>query len=164
MRDEELRAREGEGPVEPGVAARQEPHPPGPFRGARRVRRGQQDPAWVRVTLTLAAVAVVVLLIGVPVVHVFWQAFGNGVGAYFHALFGKPATRHAILLTLIVAPTAVVLNLVFGVAAAWALARFRFRGRAVLLALIDLPFAVSPVVARLVVLLGFRPPRPPRPW
>src|SRR5260370_12270490 len=142
MRDEELRAREGEGPVEPGVAARQEPHPPGPFRGARPVRRGQQDPAWVRVTLTLAAVAVVVLLIGVPVVHVFWQAFGNGVGAYFHALFGKPATRHAILLTLIVAPTAAVLNLVFGVAAGWALAPVPFPPPSPPLAPLALPSAL----------------------
>jgi sulfate transport system permease protein len=127
-------------------------------------RREQQDPAWVRFTLTLAAATVVVLLIGVPVVHVFWQAFGNGIGAYFHALFGKPATRHAILLTLIVAPTAVLLNVLFGVAAAWALARFRFRGRSVLLALIDLPFAVSPVVAGLVFVLVFGARGPLGPW
>ncbi len=118
-------------------------------------RRGQEDPAWVRITLTLAAVAVVMLLIGVPVIHVFWQAFGKGVAAYFDALFGKPNTRHAILLTRIVAPTAVALNVVFGVAAAWALARFRFPDRSILLSLIDLPFAVSPVVAGLVFVLLF---------
>src|SRR3954469_22240017 len=92
------------------------------------VRRGQQDPAWVRHTLTAAAVAVVGLLILVPVVHVFHEAFARGVGAYFNALT-RPNTLHAVRLTLIVAPTAVALNVVFGVAAAWALARFRFPGR-----------------------------------
>ena len=127
-------------------------------------KRGQHDPAWVRVTLTLAAVAVVVLLIGVPVVHVFWQAFGKGIGAYFESLFGNENTRHAILLTLIVAPTAVAMNVLFGVAAAWALARFRFRGRLVLLSLIDLPFAVSPVVAGLVFVLLFGARGPLGPW
>src|SRR5207248_10191939 len=74
---------------------------------------------------------------------------------YWHSLFGDADTRHAILLTLMVAPVAVAANVVFGVAAAWAIARFRFRGRTLLLTLIDLPFSVSPVVAGLVFVLLF---------
>jgi sulfate transport system permease protein len=109
----------------------------------------------VRWGLTLAAVAVLVVVVVVPIVHVFWLAFAGGPGAYFRNLFGDPLTRHAILLTLIVAPSAVACNLVFGVAAAWAIARFRFPGRTVLLTLIDLPFSVSPVVAGLVFVLLF---------
>ena len=116
---------------------------------------GNRDPLWLRWTLTLLALGVLGLLVVVPVVNVFVNAFGNGVTAYFRALFGNANTRHAMLLTLTVAPVAVVLNTVFGVAAAWALARFRFRGRALLIALIDLPFSVSPVVAGLVFVLLF---------
>src|SRR5262245_15418637 len=74
---------------------------------------------------------------------------------YWENLFQDTDTRHAILLALTVAPTAVALNLVFGVAAAWAIARFRFPGRTLLITLIDLPFAVSPVVAGLVFVLIF---------
>jgi sulfate/thiosulfate transport system permease protein len=124
-------------------------------RGARYLQHGRQDPLWVRVTLTAAALAVIGVLIVVPVVSVFVQAFAAGVPAYFEALFADPATRSAIVLTLTVAPTAVVLNTVFGVAAAWAIARFRFPGRALLLTLIDLPFSVSPVVAGLIFVLLF---------
>ncbi len=115
----------------------------------------RQDPLWVRVLLTLAAVSVVLVLIVVPVINVFYQALANGIGAYVRALVADPDTRHAILLTLTVAPAAVAANLVFGVAAAWAIARFRFPGRVVLLSLIDLPFSVSPVVAGLVFVLLF---------
>jgi sulfate/thiosulfate transport system permease protein len=118
------------------------------------MRPHARDPWPVRWGLTLAAVSVLVVLVVVPVVHVFWQAFARGPAAYFHNLF-DPLTRHAIFLTLIVAPSAVVANLVFGVAAAWAIARFRFPGRTVLLTLIDLPFSVSPVVAGLVFVLLF---------
>jgi sulfate transport system permease protein len=109
----------------------------------------------VRVSLTAAALAVIGVLIVVPLVHVFYRALANGVGAYGNALFGNPHTRHAILLTLTVAPAVVALNLVFGVAAAWAIARFRFPGRTVLVSLIDLPFSVSPVVAGLIFVLLF---------
>jgi sulfate transport system permease protein len=118
-------------------------------------RRTQQDPAWVRFTLIGSAVLVVVALIVVPVVNVFWQAFSGGSGRYFAALFADPLTRDAIALTLTVVPIAVGLNLIFGVAVAWAIARFRFPGRTLLLALIDLPFAVSPVVAGLIFVLLF---------
>jgi sulfate transport system permease protein len=118
-------------------------------------RRPTQDPAWVRVTLTLAALGAIGLLIVVPVVNVFYEALRAGLAAYFEALWGNPDTRHAIGLTLTVAPAAVVLNTLFGVAAAWAVARFRFPGRTLFLSLIDLPFSVSPVVAGLVFVLLF---------
>jgi sulfate transport system permease protein len=116
---------------------------------------GRGDPWPVRWGLTFAALAVLTVLVIVPVVSVFYQALGHGAAAYWHNLFGDPNTRHAILLTLTVAPPAVLANLVFGVACAWAVARFRFPGRAVLLTLIDLPFSVSPVVAGLMFVLLF---------
>src|SRR5258708_7465822 len=111
------------------------------------------DPWWLRWPLILLAVAVVGVLVVIPVVHVFWQALANGPGAYWRGLFADADTRHAILLTLTVAPVAVVANVLFGVAAAWAIARFRFPARSWLVALIDLPFAVSPVVAGLSFIL-----------
>jgi sulfate transport system permease protein len=114
-----------------------------------------RDPWWVRWSLISAAVAVLTVLIVVPVVSVFAQALAGGPRVYLDALLGDGDTRHAIGLTLLVAPTAVVLNLVFGVAAAWAIARFRFPGRTLLVSLIDLPFAVSPVVVGLGLVLLF---------
>src|SRR4051812_1407623 len=83
----------------------------------RRFQRAKQDPLWVRVTLPTAALLVIGVLIVVPVVSVFVQAFADGVPAYLNELFGDRATRAAVLLTLTVAPTAVALNVVFGVAA-----------------------------------------------
>jgi sulfate/thiosulfate transport system permease protein len=118
-------------------------------------RRASHDPAWVRWSLTLAALAVVGVLIVVPVVHVFYQALADGLGAYWRAVTASPDTRHAIGLTLIVAPTAVLLNTAFGLAAAWAIARFSFPGRSLLVALLDLPFSVSPVVAGMAFILLF---------
>ena len=118
-------------------------------------RRAQQDPAWVRWTLTASAIGVVGLLVVVPVVNVFAEAFADGVRAYWNNLFGDPDTRHSIYLTLIVVPSAVAANIVFGFAAAWAIARFNFPGRTLLTSLIDLPFAVSPVVAGLMFVLIF---------
>lgn len=124
-------------------------------RSARGSRRGAQDPAWLRWTLTGLTVLIVGVLIVVPVVYVFVQALAGGPVQYFHHLFGDKDTRHAIALTLVVAPTAVAMNVVFGVAAAWLIARFRFPGRALLTSIIDLPFAVSPVVAGLMFVLLF---------
>jgi sulfate transport system permease protein len=109
----------------------------------------------VRWGLTLAAVGVLVVVVVVPVVNVFAQALAGGPRVYWDNLVASPETRHAILLTLRVAPLAVLLNVVFGVAAAWAIARFRFPGRTLLTTLIDLPFSVSPVVAGLVFVLLF---------
>jgi sulfate transport system permease protein len=120
-----------------------------------RVRRPAHDPAWVRVTLTLLAVGLIVVLIVVPLANVFYEALRRGVVAYFRALVGNADTRQAIGLTLTVAPVAVALNTLFGLAAAWAVARFRFPGRTLFLSLVDLPFSVSPVVAGLVFVLLF---------
>jgi sulfate transport system permease protein len=120
-----------------------------------RIRHAQQDPPWVRWSLTLAAVLVVTVLIVIPVVHVFAGALSEGVGAYWSNLWGDPDTRHSIRLTLTVVPLALAANILFGVAAAWAIARFRFPGRTLLTAMIDLPFSVSPVVAGLMFVLIF---------
>jgi len=114
-----------------------------------------RDPLVVQWGLTLLAVFVITILIVVPVVNVFYQAFAGGIALYWENLTGDQDTLHSILLTLLVAPVAVVANLVFGVAAAWAIARFKFPGRSLLTALIDLPFSVSPVVAGLMLVLLF---------
>jgi sulfate transport system permease protein len=113
------------------------------------------DPAWVRWSLGLFTVAFLGILVVVPVIAVFAEALRSGLGAYWHNLTAEPDTRHAVLLTLIVAPCSVALNVVFGVAAAWTIARFRFPGKTLLLAIIDLPFAVSPVVVGLMFVLLF---------
>jgi sulfate transport system permease protein len=118
-------------------------------------RSAHRDPAWVRALLITAAVGIVGLLIVVPVVHVFYQALRPGLRQYLANLVDDADTRHAMLLTLTVVPVAVAANVVFGVASAWAIARFRFPGRTLLTALIDLPFAISPVVAGLMILLIF---------
>jgi sulfate transport system permease protein len=120
-----------------------------------RRRNAQQDPALLRWVLIFAAVALVGALVIVPVVNVFVQAFGAGIGSYWRNLTGDADTRHAILLTLLVAPVAVAANVLFGIAAAWAITRFRFPGRTLLTTLIDLPFAVSPVVVGLTFMLLF---------
>jgi sulfate transport system permease protein len=117
--------------------------------------RGRQDPAWVRWGLTAIALVSVTLLIVIPIVNVFAEALAEGLGVYWKNLWQDPDTRHAIQLTLTVVPIALLANVVFGVAAAWAISRFRFPGRAFLTALIDLPFSVSPVVAGLMFVLIF---------
>ena len=122
---------------------------------AKRPVRTRSDPWYVRAALVGLTLGIVGLLIGVPLVSVFLQALGPGVGAYVRNLVASPETRHAIFLTLAVAPVAVALNTSFGVTAAYVIARFRFPGRALLMALLDLPFSVSPVVAGLVFVLVF---------
>jgi sulfate transport system permease protein len=118
-------------------------------------RRAYDDPPWVRRSLIGIALFVMSALVVVPLVNVFVEAFAGGVAAYWNNLVGDPDTLHSIWLTLTVAPMAVILNTIFGVAAAWAIARFKFPGRAALTALIDLPFTVSPVVVGLFLLLLF---------
>jgi sulfate transport system permease protein len=117
--------------------------------------RAHEDPPWVRRLLVGTALLVMTVLVVVPLLDVFVEAFAAGPAAYWRNLVGDPDTFHSIKLTLMVAPTAVLLNVVFGVAAAWAIARFTFPGRALLTALIDLPFTVSPVVVGLFLLLLF---------
>jgi sulfate/thiosulfate transport system permease protein len=120
-----------------------------------KIRKAQQDPAWVRWGLTLFALAVVGVLVVIPVVNIFAEALSAGIGVYWKNLVVDRDTRQSILLTLTVVPIALVANLVFGLAAAWAIARFDFPGRTLLTALIDLPFSVSPVVAGLMFVLIF---------
>lgn len=98
---------------------------------------------------------IALILIIIPLFSIFYQAFQNGIGPYFRALFGDKNTRHAIFLSLIITPLAVALNTIFGVAAAYTISRFRFPGRSLLMALIDIPFSVSPIVAGLVFVLMF---------
>jgi sulfate/thiosulfate transport system permease protein len=131
-----------------------QPDAPSPEAGSP-FRRSRQDHWLVRGGLTLATLLIVGVLIIVPLVSVFAQALANGPGVYWENLIGNADTRHSVLLTITVAPVAVALNLVFGVAAAWCIARFRFLGRTLLVTLIDLPFSVSPVVAGLVFVLLF---------
>lgn len=110
-------------------------------------RSVHQEPAFVRWTWIASAVVVMTVLVVLPVVKVFYEALGQGLRAYWDHVIHDPDTRAAILLTLRVTFAAVLANSIFGLAAAWAIARFKFSGRALLISLIDLPFAVSPVVA-----------------
>ena len=104
--------------------------------------------------LTLAALAFLLLFLFLPLLAVFTEALRQGVGVYLAALV-EPDAFSAIKLTLLVAAIAVPANLVFGVAASWCIAKFEFRGKQLLLTLIDLPFSVSPVVAGLIFVLLF---------
>lgn len=108
----------------------------------------------VRYALTAVALLFLFLFLLLPLIGVFWEALHKGWQLYLTALV-EPEALSAIKLTLISAAIAVPLNLVFGVAAAWAIARFDFRGKSLLTTLIDLPFAVSPVVAGLMFILLF---------
>ena len=119
-------------------------------RGPRHVR----SPGAVGVVLTLVALAYLLLFLVVPLVAVFAQAFETDGTAYVDAV-REPMARRALRLSLLTAAVAVPLNLVFGVAAAWAIAKFDFRGRTALVTLIDLPFAVSPVIAGMIFILLF---------
>jgi sulfate/thiosulfate transport system permease protein len=118
--------------------------------------RGWRSPttesAAIRIVLIGLVVALLTLFLLLPLVTVFVQALRLGLGQYL-ATFSNPEALSAIWLTLIVAAIAVPCNLAFGIAAAWAIAKYRFRGRAFLISLIDLPFSVSPVVAGLVYIL-----------
>jgi sulfate transport system permease protein len=117
-------------------------------------RSAVQEPFGVRLALTGIAVLFLGIFVLVPLLAVFCEAFKKGLSVYF-ASFNDPAAIAAIQLTLLVAAIAVPLNLVFGVAAAWAIAKFDFPGKSLLITLIDLPFAVSPVVAGLIYVLIF---------
>ena len=112
------------------------------------------EPAWVRRLLIGVALVFLSLFLFVPLVTVFFEAFKKGWSVYLAAITEADALS-AIWLTLIAAAISVPLNLVFGVAAAWCIAKFDFRGKNVLLTLIDLPFSVSPVIAGLIYVLIF---------
>ena len=129
---------------------------------SRRVSRTSVQPAvalasespWVRRALITLALAFLAVFLVLPLAFVFHQALGKGLAVYWAALV-DPNALAAIELTLIAALIAVPLNLVFGIAAAWAIAKFRFPGKSALITLIDLPFSVSPVVAGLIYVLVF---------
>jgi sulfate transport system permease protein len=113
-----------------------------------------RDPRWLRRGLIGVVVAFMVAFLGLPLVLVFQQAFAGGWDLYLAALT-DPDAMSAIRLTLLVAAITVPLNVVFGLAAGWALTRYRFRGQSLLVTLIDLPFSISPVVAGLMLLMLF---------
>ena len=107
--------------------------------------RVTHDPAWARGVLTAVALLFVGAFLVLPLAAVFSEALRRGPGAFL-AAFRDPDALAAIRLTLLTAAIAVPCNLVFGVAASWAVAKFDFRGKSLLTTLIDLPFAVSPVI------------------
>ena len=112
------------------------------------------EPRWVRGVLLFIALGFLALFLLVPLAAVFAEAFRKGWALYLDAIV-EPDALAAIRLTLLVAAIALPVNLVFGVAAAWAITKFQFRGKQFLITLIDLPFSVSPVVAGLVFVLLF---------
>jgi sulfate transport system permease protein len=125
--------------------------------GARKTGTAQlatSESVWVRITLITVALTFLTLFLFLPLIVVFKEAFAKGAGVYW-ASITEPAAAHAIKLTLIAAGIAVPCNLIFGLAAAWAIAKFDFRGKQFVITLIDLPFAVSPVIAGLIYMLLF---------
>ena len=112
------------------------------------------EPALIRLIIIAVALIFMTVFVVLPLAVVFAQAFSKGVAAYLAAL-SDPEAFAAIRLTLLVAAISVSANLIFGVIAAWAIAKFDFRGKTFLITLIDLPFSVSPVIAGLVFVLLF---------
>src|SRR5579863_756710 len=125
---------------------------PGPRRAAS--RRGAEESCLVKWALISIGLIFALMFLLLPLVNVFCQALAKGAG-FFAGALADADSGAAIRLTLLVAVITVPLNLVFGLAAAWAIAKFEFRGKSILITLIDLPFAVSPVVAGLMFILLF---------
>jgi sulfate transport system permease protein len=117
----------------------------------RRVPLARRAGRWVLIAISILFLG---LLLIAPLGAVLAQAFAKGVGPYLHS-FADPDTHSAIKLTLLTAAIVVPINTVFGICAAWAIAKFEFRGKSLLITLIDLPFAVSPVIAGLILVLVF---------
>ena len=117
-------------------------------------RPAATEAPWLRISLIVVVVAILGVLLFAPLIAVFYEALREGVGASL-ATLANPESQSAIRLTLLVAAFAVPLNAVFGVAAAWLITKYSFRGKAVLITLIDIPFSVSPVVAGLCIVLTF---------
>jgi sulfate/thiosulfate transport system permease protein len=116
------------------------------------VDKPKQQNSWVPTLLILIAIAYLALVQYIPAINVFIQAFSKGVGPFLSNL-SRPAFLHAAWLTLLLALFALPVNTVFGLCAAWAIARHKFPGRAIILSIIDLPFSISPVVAGLMIVL-----------
>ena len=121
---------------------------------AARVRSATGEAPWVRRLIIALGLAFMTLFLFVPLVTVFYEALKKGWGVYLAAIV-EPDALSAVKLTLIAAGISVPLNLAFGLAAAWSIAKFEFRGKNLLLTLIDLPFSVSPVIAGLIYVLVF---------
>ncbi|MBL7250827.1 sulfate ABC transporter permease subunit CysW [Alloalcanivorax sp. C16-2] len=121
---------------------------------SRVTERAVSEAPWLRRLLVGIALVFLLAFLLVPLFLVFREAFSQGARVYLAAL-SNPDARHAIKLTLTAAAVAVPLNVIFGLAAAWAISKFRFRGKQVMITLIDLPFAVSPVIAGLIYVLLF---------
>jgi sulfate transport system permease protein len=120
----------------------------------RSIRGATTEPVWVKALLITTALLFLTFFLFVPLAIVFVEAFKKGVDVYIAAIT-EPDALSAIKLTLIAAGIAVPMNLVFGIAAAWCIAKFEFHGKNVLLTLIDLPFSVSPVISGLIYALIF---------
>jgi sulfate transport system permease protein len=123
-------------------------------RGAPGLAAVAEEPRWVRLALVGATGAFLGLFLVVPLVTVFVKAFEKGIGAYLDAVT-DPMCLSAVRLTLVTAAIVVPINVVFGLAAAWAVSYFHFRGKNALITLIDVPFSVSPVVAGMLFVLVF---------
>ena len=117
-------------------------------------RDATREPTWVRNLLITIALIFFLSCLILPLILVFVEAFKQGVAVYFQALI-NPDTLSAVKLTLLTAAIAVPLNVVFGVAAAWSVAKFNFRGKSLLTTIIDIPFSVSPVIAGMMLVLIF---------
>jgi len=118
------------------------------------LRAANTEPRWMRWTLLGLGLGFLFFFLGLPLIAVFSEALAQGWPAYRDALL-EPETRAAVLLSVGIAVVALPFNVAFGVAAAWAVAKFDFKGKSLLITLIDLPFAVSPVVAGLIFILLF---------
>jgi sulfate transport system permease protein len=125
-----------------------------PLVGLQPRSNAREEPLWVQVTLITIALAFLTLFLFVPIGAVFYEALKKGLSPYFAAIVESDALV-AIRLTLLAAAIAVPLNALFGLAAAWSITKFEFRGKQVLITLIDLPFSVSPVISGLVYMLMF---------
>ncbi|MBD2086697.1 sulfate ABC transporter permease subunit CysW [Coleofasciculus sp. FACHB-542] len=112
----------------------------------------QKEKSWVKVVLIGVAIAYLAVILFIPAINVFMQAFKGGFGPFIHNMT-EPHFLHAVKLTILIALVVVPMNVVFGLCAAWVVARHRFRGRTFLISLLDIPFAVSPVVAGLMIVL-----------
>lgn len=117
-------------------------------------RDATREPTWVRYTLITIALIFFLSCLMLPLILVFVEAFKQGLEVYVQALI-DPDTLSAVKLTLLTAAIAVPINVIFGVAAAWAVTKFQFKGKAILTTIIDMPFSVSPVIAGLMIVLIF---------
>ncbi|PCC23928.1 sulfate ABC transporter permease subunit CysW [Halomonas casei] len=121
---------------------------------AKRWRRATEEPAWLRIILITIALIFLGLFLVLPLTVVLYGAFEQGIGVWYGAV-SDPDALSAIRLTFLIVVIVVPLNTLFGVAAAWSIAKFEFRGKSILISLIDMPFAISPVVVGLIFVILF---------